>query len=91
MAETLMAETLTSKRKEKGVTQEELARFIGVSRASVSKWETGTSYPDVVFLPQLAAYFIIRLDELMGYVSQIAHTWESACKAGFTLMVFFRK
>ena len=44
---------------------------MGVSKASVSKWETGNSYPDVVFLPQLAAYFNISLDELMGYEPQM--------------------
>lgn len=72
MKEIHIAETLSRKRKEKGVTQEELARFIGVSKASVSKWETGSSYPDVVFLPQLAAYFNISLDELMGYEPQMS-------------------
>ena len=66
-----IAQTLARKRKEKGITQEELARFMGVSKASVSKWETGNSYPDVVFLPQLAAYFNISLDELMGYEPQM--------------------
>jgi transcriptional regulator with XRE-family HTH domain len=66
-----IGENLIRKRKEKGITQDELARFIGVSKASVSKWETGHSYPDVVFLPQLAAYFDISLDELMGYEPQM--------------------
>ncbi|MCL2343700.1 MAG: helix-turn-helix domain-containing protein, partial [Firmicutes bacterium] len=66
-----IAKTLIAKRGEKGITQDELANFIGVSRASVSKWETGQSYPDIIFLPQLAAYFDISLDELMGYVPQM--------------------
>ncbi|MGL9729389.1 helix-turn-helix domain-containing protein [Enterococcus sp. DIV0756] len=66
-----IAENIARERKEKGVTQEELARFMGVSKASVSKWETGNSYPDVHFLPQLAAYFNISLDELMGYEPQL--------------------
>ncbi len=38
-----IAKTLVLKRKEKGITQEELAAYIGVSKASVSKWETGVS------------------------------------------------
>lgn len=38
-----IAKTLVLKRKEKGITQEELAAYIGVSKASVSKWETGGS------------------------------------------------
>lgn len=66
-----IAENIARERKEKGVTQEELASFMGVSKASVSKWETGNSYPDVHFLPQLAAYFNISLDELMGYEPQL--------------------
>lgn len=66
-----IARTLVTKRGEKGITQEELANFIGVSKASVSKWEKGHSYPDITFLPQLAAYFNISLDELMGYESQM--------------------
>ncbi len=66
-----IARTLIAKRSEKGITQEELANFMGVSKASVSKWEKGHSYPDITFLPQLAAYFDISLDELMGYEPQM--------------------
>lgn len=66
-----IAKTLISKRKEKGITQDELANYIGVSKASVSKWETGQSYPDVTFLPPLAAYFNISIDELMDYKPQL--------------------
>ena len=71
MKEINIAGAITRKRKEKGITQEELACYIGVSKASVSKWETGQSYPDIVFLPQLASYFNISLDELMGYQPQM--------------------
>ncbi|MCL2719541.1 MAG: helix-turn-helix domain-containing protein [Lachnospiraceae bacterium] len=66
-----IARIIISKRKEKGITQDELAYFIGVSKSSVSKWETGHSYPDINLLPQLAAYFNISLDELMGYEPQM--------------------
>lgn len=66
-----IADTVLRKRREKGVTQEELAAYIGVSKASVSKWETGQSYPDITFLPQLAAYFNISIDELIGYEPQM--------------------
>jgi transcriptional regulator with XRE-family HTH domain len=59
-------------RREKGVTQEELADFIGVSKASVSKWETGHSFPDITILPLLASYFDISIDELMGYEPQMS-------------------
>ncbi|MCR1139724.1 helix-turn-helix domain-containing protein [Clostridium botulinum] len=59
------------KRKEKGITQEQLANYIGVSKASVSKWESGLSYPDIVLLPELATYFNISVDELLGYSPQL--------------------
>lgn len=59
------------KRKEKGITQEQLANYIGVSKASVSKWESGLSYPDIVLLPELATYFNISVDELLGYSLQL--------------------
>ncbi|KLU58745.1 HTH-type transcriptional regulator Xre [Peptococcaceae bacterium CEB3] len=71
MKEINLASVIISKRREKGITQEELAVYIGVSKASVSKWETGQSYPDITFLPQLAAYFNISIDELMGYSPQM--------------------
>lgn len=72
MKEINIARKLTTKRREKGITQEELALYIGVSKASVSKWETGQSYPDITFLPQLATYFNISIDELMGYSPQMS-------------------
>jgi transcriptional regulator with XRE-family HTH domain len=71
MKEINIAKTLINKRRAKGVTQDELAEFMGVSKASVSKWETGQSYPDITFLPQLAAYFNISIDELMDYSPQM--------------------
>lgn len=71
MKEINLAQVLSRLRREKGVTQEELAAYIGVSKASVSKWETGQSYPDIVFLPQLAAYFNTSVDELLGYEPQM--------------------
>ena len=73
MKEINIAKTITGKRKEKGITQDELASFIGVSKAAVSKWETGQSYPDIVLLPGLAAYFNISVDELIGYEPQMAN------------------
>lgn len=71
MKEINTAKTLIVKRREKGITQDELAAYIGVTKASVSKWETGQSYPDITFLPQLAAYFNISIDELIGYAPQM--------------------
>ena len=72
MREINIARVLVARRREKGVTQDELANYIGVSKASVSKWETGQSYPDVTFLPLLAAYFGITIDDLMDYKPQLS-------------------
>lgn len=71
MRELGIAKIIMEKRHEKGVTQDELAAYIGVSKASVSKWETGQSYPDITFLPQLAAFFNISIDCLIGYEPQM--------------------
>ncbi|WP_167957407.1 helix-turn-helix domain-containing protein [Anaerosporobacter faecicola] len=71
MKEINIGEKIIEKRKEKGITQEDLAKYIGVSKASVSKWETGQSYPDITTLPLLATYFDITVDELLGYSPQL--------------------
>ncbi|WP_416825254.1 helix-turn-helix domain-containing protein [Ectobacillus polymachus] len=71
MREINIAQVITAKRKEKGITQDTLAEYIGVSKASVSKWETAQSYPDITLLPQLASYFNISIDELIGYIPQM--------------------
>ncbi len=60
------------KRRQLGITQDELAFRMGVSKAAVSKWETGTTYPDITLLPKLADYFNISIDELMGYTPRMS-------------------
>lgn len=87
MKEINIARKLMEKRKEKAITQEELAEYIGVSKASVSKWETEQSYPDITFLPQLAAYFNISIDELVGYSPQM--TKEDIKKLYYSLTAQF--
>lgn len=67
-----LAENLVRFRHERKVTQEQLADFIGVTKASVSKWETRQSSPDIMILPQLAAFFGITVDELIGYSPQLS-------------------
>lgn len=51
-------------RKNKNITQDELAKQLGISNQAVSKWETGQSCPDVELLPKIADIFEITLDEL---------------------------
>ncbi|MGL4913641.1 MAG: helix-turn-helix domain-containing protein [Romboutsia sp.] len=54
-------------RKEKEITQEQLANVIGVSVPAVSKWESGSTYPDITVLPTLASFFDVTIDKLMNY------------------------
>lgn len=71
MKEIKIGENLICLRHNKRITQEQLADFVGVTKASVSKWETGLSYPDIETLPRLAAFFDITLDQLMGYEPEL--------------------
>lgn len=52
-------------RKEKGMTQEELAERVGVSPQAVSKWENDVSCPDILMIPKLAKLFGVTSDELL--------------------------
>ncbi|WP_039041515.1 helix-turn-helix domain-containing protein [Sporosarcina sp. ZBG7A] len=54
------------------ITQETLATHCQVTKASVSKWENGQSYPDITLLPKLAAYFDITVDELISYQQEVS-------------------
>ena len=54
-------ENIIRLRKDKGVTQEKMADFLGVTKASVSKWETKQSMPDISLLPIIASYFDISI------------------------------
>lgn len=49
---------------EKGVTQEELANYLGISYQAVSKWENNVTAPDIELLPKLSIYFGVTIDEL---------------------------
>lgn len=71
MKDLRLSDNILRERRIRGITQEDLANFIGVSKASVSKWETGQSFPDITYLPQLAKFFNTSIDDLMGYEPQL--------------------
>jgi len=54
-------------RKQRGITQEQLANSIGISFQAVSKWENGIALPDITLAPALASYFGVSMDELFDY------------------------
>lgn len=59
-------EKLQELRKRKGLTQEELAEALFVSRTAVSKWESGRGYPSIDSLKEIANYFSVTIDELLS-------------------------
>ena len=52
-------------RKEKQITQEQLAEYLNVSNRSVSRWETGNNLPDLDILIQLSKYYDVQLIEIL--------------------------
>ena len=59
-------EKLQELRKQKGLTQEELAVTLFVSRTAVSKWESGRGYPNIESLKTIAEFFSVSVDELLS-------------------------
>ena len=65
----MLGNNLIALRKMKKMTQEDLADKLGVSRQTISKWETGDSIPDMEMGMKLADILQVSLDELMNYSS----------------------
>ena len=59
-------EKLHELRKSKGMTQEELADALYISRTAVSKWESGRGYPNIESLKEISKYFSVSIDELLS-------------------------
>lgn len=61
----MIGRQIAALRKEKGVRQEDLASYVGVSAQAVSKWENG-GVPDTLLLPRIADFFEVTVDRLFG-------------------------
>lgn len=61
-----MGEMISTLRKEKGMTQKELADMLNITDKAVSKWERDISYPDTQTIPKLAQIFGVSIEELMN-------------------------
>lgn len=86
MSDLQISQNIIRLRREKNVTQEQLAEHIGVTKGAVSKWENGSTLPDVTTLPLLAAYFDVSVDALLGYMplltaQKIKETYQAYAKA----------
>ena len=66
-------------RKEKGITQEQLAEMLGVTNRSVSRWENGSNFPDLDILIEMADYYDVELTKRMhllfigGFVAAVTY------------------
>lgn len=83
-------EKLQELRKQRGLTQEELAQQLYVSRTAVSKWESGRGYPNIDSLKAIAAYFSVTLDTLLSSdeVLSIAQNEQRQRKAQLCDLIF---
>ena len=59
-------EKLQKLRKDRGLTQEELAEALYVSRTAISKWESGRGYPSIDSLKEISHYFCVSIDDLLS-------------------------
>ena len=83
-------EKLQKLRKQKGLTQEELAESLYVSRTAISKWESGRGYPNIDSLKAISKFFSVTIDELLSgeEVLTIAEEDQKERKAHFRALVF---
>ena len=66
----MLADNLIFLRNIKGLTQEQIAEVIGISRQSYSKWEQGETYPDIDKCDKLAKYYGVTIDSLVHQLLQ---------------------
>lgn len=71
MAMIKINEQIAFLRKQRGLTQEVLAGALGVTNQAVSKWESAQCCPDIQLLPDIADYFGVSIDELIGHKASV--------------------
>ena len=79
-----IGENIRRLRRERELTQEEVAAHLGISFQAISKWERGDGYPDITILPAIASYFGVTADELLGmdritaarYYDELNRSWQ---------------
>ena len=84
-----IGENILKMRKEKGITQEQLADVLCISAGAISKWETGASAPDIAMLPKIADFFGVSIDKLFDFKLTESDTPENILKKVRELTVGF--
>ena len=64
-----IGEKITLLRKERNITQTELAEYLFLAPQTISRWEVGSGAPEITLLPKIAAFFGVSIDELFGLTS----------------------
>lgn len=70
----MLADNLVMLRSLKGLTQEQVAEVIGISRQSYAKWEQGETIPDIEKCDRIASFYGIKIDSLMHYDEKVGNT-----------------
>ncbi|MBQ8547901.1 MAG: helix-turn-helix domain-containing protein, partial [Lachnospiraceae bacterium] len=71
-------------RKQRGITQEQLANSIGISFQAVSKWENNLALPDISLAPILASYFGVSMDDLFDFhLTELEQKVDAICKEAY--------
>ena len=79
-----LGEKIKQLRKQKNISQEVLAQYLGVSFQAVSKWETGATMPDVTLIPSIASFFGVTTDELFDFnLLEIEKRVEQICDEAY--------
>ena len=75
-----LGKTIQTLRKEKNLTQNELAEKLFVSYQAISQWENGNTNPDIAIIPNIADVFGITIDELFGRPKKESIKEECSCE-----------